>query len=84
MRFTISFFPIGANWYALGNSYATTSGGAAGTVTNETVIKQIQYELMTNGPITVQIQVYEDFYSYKSGESGQKNVQLPCYTLKSS
>ena len=33
----------------------------------DTVIKQIQYELITNGPLTVVFVVYEDFFGYVSG-----------------
>lgn len=31
-------------------------------------MKAIQSEIFTNGPITVGIEVYEDFYNYKSGK----------------
>ncbi|XP_055348555.1 cathepsin B-like [Paramacrobiotus metropolitanus] len=37
------------------------------SVKNESVIKQIQFELMSNGPMTTVIQVYQDLYSYQSG-----------------
>ncbi|XP_055344769.1 uncharacterized protein LOC129592695 [Paramacrobiotus metropolitanus] len=58
----------GSSWYALGNNFANNSGGAAASIaTTDTVIHQIQYELMTNGPMTVSISVYSDFFAYKSG-----------------
>ncbi|XP_055344689.1 uncharacterized protein LOC129592638 [Paramacrobiotus metropolitanus] len=58
----------GSSWYTLGNRFANNSGGAAASIaTTDTVIRQIQYELMTNGPMTVTIEVYADFFSYSSG-----------------
>ncbi|XP_055351579.1 cathepsin B-like [Paramacrobiotus metropolitanus] len=57
-------------WYELGSYYANnnlSAGGAAASIKNESVVRQIQYELMTNGPLTVQIKVYNDFFTYKSG-----------------
>lgn len=33
---------------------------------------EIQVEIMKNGPVTAQIDVYEDFFFYKSGK--QKNA----------
>ncbi|XP_055344642.1 uncharacterized protein LOC129592594 [Paramacrobiotus metropolitanus] len=58
----------GSSWYALGNNFANNSGGAAASIaTTDTVIHQIQYELQTNGPMTVAIDVYDDFFAYQSG-----------------
>jgi hypothetical protein len=62
------FLELGSSWYAIGNRFADQPGGAAAKFANETVIKQIQYELMTNGPLSVGIQAYEDFYRYTSGK----------------
>ena len=39
-------------------------------------VKQMQLELMTNGPGTVAFEVYDDFYSYASGVyTVSKNAQ---------
>ena len=58
----------GSYWYALGNVYANNNGWSSSvSYTSQAVMRQIQYELMINGPLTVQIPVYEDLYSYKSG-----------------
>jgi hypothetical protein len=39
-------------------------------------VKQMQLELMTNGPGTVAFEVYDDFYSYTSGVyTVSKNAQ---------
>ena len=66
-QFLEYIFPTGSAWYALGNKFLDNPGGAAAGLTRETVIKQIQYELMTNGPMTVGIPFYEDLVRYSAG-----------------
>ncbi|OQV20724.1 Cathepsin B [Hypsibius exemplaris] len=57
----------GSGWYAMGNRFSTNPGGAAEKLIRESVVKQIQYELSTNGPLTVGIYFYKDFVNYKAG-----------------
>lgn len=60
----LQFFFSGTAPYVIGNQYVTPPE----TPPAQAVLDAIRTELMTNGPMTVQFPVYEDFYSYSSGE----------------
>lgn len=58
----------------MGNRFGKKTG-LPGEIT--AVIKQIQYELMTNGPMTVVFVVYQDFFGYVSGRFNCSNSNKP-------
>ncbi|KAJ3646645.1 hypothetical protein Zmor_024222 [Zophobas morio] len=50
-----------------GNSYDNDKKFGSNVYQIDTHEPQIQNEIMTNGPVTAILEVYEDFYNYKSG-----------------